>query len=358
MPNQSRAICWLITVLTLTSLGLARQAATAQARRQSSFELGNKGATPRFVRSDLKGVKHALDCGGPCQYAEGGGIRHAATGIPVLQRSFSCPTTWMRMLSSCSSPDGPPPPQIPLDMLPAYTMNATVETKTWYFDEKYRPNVTSKAVLNDWDTLDLDKRIQATTLTEATATIFNYSPGVCEYVDSVIRRHSDAIRGGSGIVLGTRRPWAEVILARHGALLTVTVEYGAIHSSHDTIVATTPKQLAAFMLQSPRAFDFVFTFSSLEHSGLGRYGDELNPYGDLEAVAQSWCALKPGGLLFLGLPSVDPQGSKDELVWNAHRMYGPRRLAQMFAGFEHVRSYNEGADPSAAIIHVLRKPLL
>ena len=303
-------------------------------------------------------MTQVLDCGNPCQYVQDVDARKTETGIPMLQRSFNCPTTWMRLLSSCSGQDGPPPTQIPLDMKPAYTMNAKVATKAWYFDEKYRPNVTSKTVLNDWDTFDLDKRVQAATLTEATSTIFNYSPGVCEYVDSVIQRHSYAIRGGSGIVWGTRRPWAEVILARHGAAFTVTVDYGVIHSSHKTIAATTPKNLAAFMLQSPRAFDFVFTFSSLEHSGLGRYGDDLNPYGDLEAVAQSWCALKPGGLLFLGLPAVDTQGNKDELVWNAHRLYGPLRLAQMFAGFEHVRSYNEGADPKAAIIHVLRKPLV
>jgi len=28
-------------------------------------------------------------------------------------------------------------------------------------------------------------------------------------------------------------------------------------------------------------FDGVITYSSLEHSGLGRYGDALNPWGDL-----------------------------------------------------------------------------
>ena len=37
-----------------------------------------------------------------------------------------------------------------------------------------------------------------------------------------------------------------------------------------------------------QAFDAVVTFSSIEHSGLGRYGDSLNPWGDLIASAQAW----------------------------------------------------------------------
>ena len=35
-------------------------------------------------------------------------------------------------------------------------------------------------------------------------------------------------------------------------------------------------------------FDAVVSFSSIEHSGLGRYGDALNPWGDLIASAQAW----------------------------------------------------------------------
>ncbi len=33
-------------------------------------------------------------------------------------------------------------------------------------------------------------------------------------------------------------------------------------------------------------FDIMVSFSSLEHSGLGRYGDELNPWGDLITMAR------------------------------------------------------------------------
>ena len=43
--------------------------------------------------------------------------------------------------------------------------------------------------------------------------------------------------------------------------------------------------------------DFIVTFSSMEHSGLGRYGDPLLPFGDLEvpytAIALNLSYLHP-----------------------------------------------------------------
>jgi len=54
------------------------------------------------------------------------------------------------------------------------------------------------------------------------------------------------------------------------------------------ISATTPNQLAAMMLAHPRSFDFTATFSSLEHSGLGRYGDSLNPYRESAVILRQF----------------------------------------------------------------------
>ena len=44
-------------------------------------------------------------------------------------------------------------------------------------------------------------------------------------------------------------------------------------------------------------FDAVLSFSSVEHDGLGRYGDPLHPEGDLAAVTEIRSFLTPGGLL-------------------------------------------------------------
>ena len=106
-------------------------------------------------------------------------------------------------------------------------------------------------------------------------------------------------------------------------------------------------------------FDAVFSFSSLEHSGLGRYGDPLAPYGDAEAVAQMWCAVRPGGLFFLALPSFSDPASRRRschIVWNAHRVYGYVRLQHVTANWEVVDEVNLADGPPTHVLFVLRKP--
>ncbi len=39
-----------------------------------------------------------------------------------------------------------------------------------------------------------------------------------------------------------------------------------------------------FLAGKLEKFDTVVSFSSIEHSGLGRYGDGLNPWADLVAT--------------------------------------------------------------------------
>jgi hypothetical protein len=68
------------------------------------------------------------------------------------------------------------------------------------------------------------------------------------------------------------------------------------------------------------------TFSLIIYT---RYGDPINPDGDLEAMARIHRALVPGGFLLLGVPTL----SQTIVQGNAHRLYGPDRLGQMLDGF-------------------------
>ena len=85
------------------------------------------------------------------------------------------------------------------------------------------------------------------------------------------------------------------------------------------------------------------SFSSIEHAGLGRYGDPLNAYGDLQAVAHIWCLLRPNGHLFLGIPY-----GNDLIKFNANRVYGPKRLPHLTANFWVVDSTSLGPEARAA----------
>ena len=147
-----------------------------------------------------------------------------------------------------------------------------------------------------------------------------------------LKTYLDAITGKHVAVVGTESPWIEAILVNLGAEKVTTMEYRQLHIEHPRVNVVTPFQYAArFLNRTAERFDSVVSYSSIEHTGLGRYGDPLMPHGDMEAVAQIWCSMKPGGHLFLAVPV-----SRTECVlqWNAARNYSYFRMEHLTANFE------------------------
>lgn len=174
------------------------------------------------------------------------------------------------------------------------------------------------------------------------------------------RGGSGGLEGTAGMVIGSEQPWVECLALNLGAEEVWTFEYGRVVSTHPRLKAKPYKVLAAEYAQGIGApLDWVVSFSSLEHSGLGRYGDPLNPEGDTEAMQQAWCMLKPGGLMLLAVPMSCRNAGR--LEFNAHRVYGFLRLAHIAEGFELVAwaslacdSCNQGMQQPTVL---LRKPL-
>lgn len=109
-----------------------------------------------------------------------------------------------------------------------------------------------------------------------------------------------------------------------GARHVTTIEYGEITSLHPNVTTLTNAEFSeGFLNGSLESFDAFISFSSMEHAGLGRYGDLLNPWGDVIMAAKMHCALKPGGIAIIGVPTLMDGG--EGLVWNAHRHYGRSR---------------------------------
>ncbi len=80
------------------------------------------------------------------------------------------------------------------------------------------------------------------------------------------------LKGKHVLVIGSRSPWLEVILLISGAAKVTTLEYGKIECEFPDIETITPEELSETYLNgSLPLFDAMVTFSSLEHSGLGRY---------------------------------------------------------------------------------------
>jgi len=68
---------------------------------------------------------------------------------------------------------------------------------------------------------------------------------------------------------------------------------------------------------------------TIEHIGLGRYGDVLDPEGDIKAAAELTRVLAPGGTFIF----VTPVG-KPKIAFNAHRIYSYQQVIELFPDLE------------------------
>ena len=121
----------------------------------------------------------------------------------------------------------------------------------------------------------------------------------------ILIQFSNKIRNGVILVIGSDTPWIETILLEKGAAKIITLEYANITVEHPNITIMSPQQLKIlYNEQKGPVFDAVVSFSSIEHSGLGRYGEALNPWGDLITMAKTWCLTKPGGKFLIGKQKI------------------------------------------------------
>ena len=89
----------------------------------------------------------------------------------------------------------------------------------------------------------------------------------------------------------------------------------------------------------------------VEHIGLGRYGDPLNPNGDLQAIAELKRVLAPGGSLLFVVPIGKPK-----IIFNAHRIYSYRQIRDYFAELE-LKQFALIPDAEKIIIYDAREEL-
>ena len=68
--------------------------------------------------------------------------------------------------------------------------------------------------------------------------------------------------------------------------------------------------------------DSVSCLHAIEHFGLGRYGDPLDPNGHIKGFRNLVHMLKPGGMLYVSFPI----GKANEVHFNAHRVFHPRAI--------------------------------
>jgi SAM-dependent methyltransferase len=87
------------------------------------------------------------------------------------------------------------------------------------------------------------------------------------------------------------------------------------------------------------------TMCVLEHVGLGRYGDPLNPRGTLDAITEIRRVIRPGGIVVYSVPVGVPM-----VEFNAHRRFRYSEAAEFFKGWHEVDSVLLNPSPLSGVL--------
>lgn len=104
---------------------------------------------------------------------------------------------------------------------------------------------------------------------------------------------------------------------------TVFVDYRPLRACLSNL-----SSLAGDIVRLPFKDSSVASLSCLhviEHVGLGRYGDPINPAGSRLAAAELQRVVQPGGRLFLSAPV-----GRERVCFNAHRVHVPNTIRSYF----------------------------
>ena len=223
----------------------------------------------------------------------------------------------------------PPLEQLPKELVDEFTMHGEMQTTYWYRSEAYGDSMSDDKNQIIGQVNEENVNIYLKDLDNA-HNMTAYGGYGDIYLYKMMEKNKAELKGESLAVLGTQSPWVEANGIKLGMAKITTLDYTRLKYQNDRDGQLSWRHVFDFFDESMsnkqiEQFENAASYSSVEHSGLGRYGDPLDPIGDVKAVKQMHCMIKPGGLLFLGLPMSTDNTSV--LVYNAHRLYGTKRMA-------------------------------
>jgi hypothetical protein len=104
---------------------------------------------------------------------------------------------------------------------------------------------------------------------------------------------------------------------------TVFVDYRPLKASLSGLTS-----IAGNILDLPfkeNSLDSLSCLHVIEHIGLGRYGDPIDPLGSVKASLELQRVIKRDGSLYLSLPV-----GRERVCFNAHRVHSPISVLKMF----------------------------
>lgn len=225
-----------------------------------------------------------------------------------------------------------PTRNIPRELLNSFTLNNQIPIHDFYFEENnknkinwskeyietIKNNYTREKIMNN------NHQLLSIWKDRGEPYPDHRIGGACKLIQNAFNKYS--ISEKSVAIIGSTSPWIECMCMNNGANQITTVEYNIPQCSDSRI-----KMMDYYndFQNGNSKFDIIISYSSIEHSGLGRYGDILDPEGDLKTMNDIYNNLNNNGLLFLGVPV-----GHDALCWNSNRIYGKIRLPLLLEKFE------------------------
>ncbi|XP_023324546.1 uncharacterized protein LOC111698435 isoform X2 [Eurytemora carolleeae] len=200
---------------------------------------------------------------------------------------------------------------IPEHIQNEFTHHGKISVNSWFIDETFQGGTKTVGV---YSKEEIQKYIDSFL---AGTPLDNYSSG-----STLINQGLEQIdvKNKSILIIGTQNPWVEAVVLSKDPSLVMTLEYGMFKSEFPKLEFVTPAVFRErYKKQELPLFDVIISYSSLEHSGLGRYGDAINPWGDILTIARVSCVSSPDAKLVIGVPVA----GVDRIEFNAARVYGP-----------------------------------
>jgi hypothetical protein len=211
------------------------------------------------------------------------------------------------------------PKTIPMELYDGYSMAGRINVGYSYrndcsdeIQEMMNANYTQE---------EFDKCIERVRKRE-----LNYYTDTDSWLYDALDKYS--IKGKHICIAGSAYPWYEAVAIVFGARKCSVIEYSDRESFHPLIEYIKPEQLGI------EKYDACFSISSYEHDGLGRYGDPLQPDGDIEAMKKMKDLLKKDSLMYLAVPM-----GYDYVYFNVHRVYGRLRFPKLIEGWEKIDEF-------------------
>ncbi|GHT01777.1 hypothetical protein AGMMS50276_30550 [Synergistales bacterium] len=217
-------------------------------------------------------------------------------------------------VSPINVPFAPPPNIIPDKLIGDFTLNREIPVLYFYLDSRVLDN---QAVVRN------TRKKYKETFKQLDERSFSYYGNDMQAFYDVMINYP--FRDKTVLVWGLAGCNCEAMAVWNNAEKVYVVDYNKPICDHEKIEVLSHDELESKQIRT----DFAFSYSSFEHDGLGRYGDPINPFGDIKAMSDAHRFLKQDGVLFLGVPL-----GKDCLCWNAHRIYGKHRLPLLLKGWQ------------------------